>query len=282
MQELIERGRVFIAQPPLYRIKKGKTEKYIKDDKEFTREIMRRATENLVLEVRSNGQGPKATIDGGELRAFLMALDEFEQMFQKVERKLRDPRVVEVLSNIALRVDYKADFQEKANVEQLQAELKKAGVNAQMRPDEEHSAWEVFFHDSTNAERVVGIEFSTLPEYKRLRSLARQTARYNEPPFAVLKNDKREPHNNWRALLSYVKEEGKKDASVTRYKGLGEMNAEQLAETTMNPEKRTLLKVNLEDLVETDMIFTTLMGEDVESRRKFIEENALDVKNLDV
>jgi DNA gyrase subunit B len=282
MQELIARGRVFIAQPPLYRIKKGKSEKYIKDDKEFTREIMRRATENLVLEVRSNGQGPKTAIDGGELRAFLMALDELEQMFQKVERKLRDPRAVEVLSNIELHIDYKHEFQEKANVEQLLEALRKAGVNAQMRADEEHSAWEVFFHDSTNAERVIGVEFSTLPEYKRLRSLARQTARHNEPPFAVLKNDKRESHNNWRALLSYVKEEGKKDASVTRYKGLGEMNAEQLAETTMNPEKRTLLKVNLEDLVETDMIFTTLMGEDVESRRKFIEENALDVKNLDV
>jgi DNA gyrase subunit B len=282
MQELIARGRVFIAQPPLYRIKKGKSEKYIKDDKEFTREIMRRATENLVLEVHSNGGGPKAIVDGGDLRSFLMSLDEFEQMFQKVERKLRDPRAVEVLSDIGLRVDYKADFQEKPNVEQLQAALKNAGVEAYIRADEEHSAWEVYFHDSTNAERAVGIEFSTLPEYKRLRSLARQVSRFNDPPFVVVKNERRERHTNWRDLLAYVKEEGKKDASVTRYKGLGEMNAEQLAETTMNPEKRTLLKVNLEDLVETDMIFTTLMGEDVESRRKFIEENALDVKNLDV
>jgi DNA gyrase subunit B len=160
--------------------------------------------------------------------------------------------------------------------------LQKVGVDAEIRADEEHSAWEVFFHDSTHAERAVGIEFSTMPEYKRLRSLARQISRNNEPPFVVVKNEKRESHNNWRALLAHVKEEGKKDASVQRYKGLGEMNAEQLADTTMNPEKRTLLKVDLEDLVETDIIFTTLMGEDVESRRKFIEENALDVKNLDV
>src|SRR5206468_533707 len=90
MNELIQRGNVFIAQPPLYRIKKGKSEKYIKDEKEYTREIMRRATENLSLEIHSNGNGAKATIDGGELRAFLLNLDEFEQMFHKVQRKLRD------------------------------------------------------------------------------------------------------------------------------------------------------------------------------------------------
>ena len=98
----------------------------------------------------------------------------------------------------------------------------------------------------------------------------------------VVKDDRREPQTNWSDLLEYVKTEGKKDASVQRYKGLGEMNAEQLAETTMNPEKRTLLQVRLEDAVESEEIFSTLMGEDVESRRKFIEDNALDVKNLDV
>src|ERR1041384_5660492 len=90
MNELIQRGNVFIAQPPLYLIKKGKSEKYIKDEKEYTREIMRRATENLSLEIHSNGAGPKATLEGGELRAFLMSLDEYEQMFQKVERRMRD------------------------------------------------------------------------------------------------------------------------------------------------------------------------------------------------
>jgi len=98
----------------------------------------------------------------------------------------------------------------------------------------------------------------------------------------VVKNERRETQQNWVELLNYVKNEGKKDASVQRYKGLGEMNAEQLAETTMNPQKRTLLQVRLEDAVECEEIFSTLMGEDVEARRKFIEENALDVKNLDV
>jgi DNA gyrase subunit B len=270
MQELILRGNVFIAQPPLYRIKKGKSEKYIKDEKEFTREIMRRATENLTLEIGKNGKGPKATIEAGELRNFLMSLDEYDQISSKVERKLRDTRVVDVLSMPSLHIDTRADFAERANLEQVMIELKTVQVKPELKQDEEHSTW------------VIGIELAARPEYKRLRTLAKQIGRYNEPPFTVVRSESRETRGNWRDLLSYVKNEGKKDSSVQRYKGLGEMNAEQLAETTMNPEKRTLLKVRLEDAVESEEIFSTLMGEDVESRRKFIEENALEARNLDV
>src|SRR5271157_4199722 len=108
MQELIMRGKVFVAQPPLYRIKRGKSEKYIKDDKEFTREILRRATENLVV---VNGAGRR--LEGAELRSFLMSLDEYQQMFRRVERKMRDARVVEVLANVEFKLDTKADFHEK-------------------------------------------------------------------------------------------------------------------------------------------------------------------------
>jgi DNA gyrase subunit B len=282
MTELILRGHVFIAQPPLYRIKKGKSEKYIKDEKEFTREIMRRATENLALEIHSNGNGPKAVLEGVELRTFLLNLDEYEQMFHKVERRLRDARVVEALSNIELKVDHKAEFQDEANLIPVLEALRKLGVNPEMRHDEEHSSYAVVFHDSTNAERPIGLALAAQPEFRRFRALARAIARFNEPPFVVVKSERRESQPNWLDLLNYVKNEGKKDASVQRYKGLGEMNAEQLAETTMNPAKRTLLQVRLEDAVECEEIFSTLMGEDVEARRKFIEENALDVKNLDV
>jgi DNA gyrase subunit B len=284
MNELILRERVYIAQPPLYRIKKGKSEKYIKDEKEFTKEIMRRATENLRVEVHATGNGSaaKAELEGTELRTFLLALDEYEQMFHKVARRLRDDRVVELLGNVELRVDHKAEFQDEANLKPVFEALKALGLRPEMRFDEEHSAYTVVFHDSTNAERSIGLQLAAQPEYRRFRALARQTARHNEPPFVVVKNERREAQPNWVELLNYVKNEGKKDASVQRYKGLGEMNAEQLAETTMNPEKRTLLQVRLEDLVESEEIFSTLMGEDVENRRKFIEENALDVKNLDV
>jgi DNA gyrase subunit B len=268
MQELILRGHVYIAQPPLYRIKKGKSEKYIKDEKEFTREIMRRATENLKLEIGSNGDGAKATIEGGELRAFLMALDEYEQIFHKVERRLRDPRVVALISSPELRIDTKADFADKANLQKLHEALAAAQIKPELKADEEHSAWMVTYQDATNAERRINTELAAQPEYKRLRALAKQTARFNIAPFVVIKNDRRESQPDWRELLSHVKSEGKRDSSVQRYKGLG--------------EKRTLLQVRLEDAVESEEIFSTLMGEDVESRRKFIEENALDVKNLDV
>jgi len=286
MKELIDRQHVYIAQPPLYRIKRGKSEKYIKNEAEFTREIMRRATESLVLEYGAvngaNGNSAKPRLEGGELRAFLMSLDDFQQMSQKLERRVRDSRVVEVLSNAELKIDAKADFGERANLERLAEELRTAGIPAQVLADEEHSAFYAMFHDSTNAERRIGVELSQQPEYRKYRVLAKQISKFNKPPFTVLRNENRDVQNNWRDLLEHVKIEGKRDASVQRYKGLGEMNAEQLADTTMNPEKRTLLVVRLEDVVATDLIFTTLMGEDVESRRKFIEENALDVKNLDV
>jgi DNA gyrase/topoisomerase IV subunit B len=119
-------------------------------------------------------------------------------------------------------------------------------------------------------------------EYRRLRNISKQIARFNRPPFVVVKDNSRETQADWRALLEYIKTEGMRDASVQRYKGLGEMNAGQLWETTMNAETRTLLQIRSEDAVEANDIFTTLMGEDVENRRKFIEENALDVRNLDL
>jgi DNA gyrase subunit B len=277
MQELIKRGHIFVAQPPLYRIKKGKSEKYIKDDKEFTREILRRATENLKVE-----NADKAVLEGTELRNFLMTLDEFQLTWRRMERRLREPRVVEILARPELAIDTKHDFHEQANLKAVHEALKALKIQSELKHEEEHSAWMVTFKDPTNAERAIDIELATQPEYRRLRTLAKQAAKLNRPPFVAIKDNQREILATWRDLLSHVKTEGTREVSVQRYKGLGEMNAEQLWETTMNIETRTLLKVSLEDLVLTDEIFTTLMGEDVESRRKFIEENALDVRNLDV
>jgi DNA gyrase subunit B len=279
MQELITRGHVYVAQPPLYRIKKGKYEKYIKDDREFTSEILRRAIENVVVEY-----GDKETIrlEKGELRSFLLRLDECQTAFRQVERKLRDPRVVEVLINPLYSIDSKADFIEKANLDPVFDALKALNLNPEIRSDEEHSAWQIVYRDPTQAERVIGYELAQQPEYRKFRSLAKEIGRHNHPPFTVIKDGSRDVITHWRDLLSHVKSEGMRDAQIQRYKGLGEMNAEQLWETTMNPEKRTLLQVRLEDMVECEEIFSTLMGENVESRRKFIEDNALDVRNLDV
>jgi DNA gyrase subunit B len=282
MQQLITRGKVFVAQPPLYRIKKGKSEKYIKDDKEFTREILRRATENLTVELGSkDGNGP-TVVEGAELRNFLMSLDELAQISRKLERRVRDPRVVEILSDVSVPVDVKTDLQVEANVRALAERLKAAKLEVVVEREEEHSAWMVGYQDHTHATRYINTEFLMMPDFRRVRALAKQVARLNVPPFTTVKDGRREVLASWRDLLDTVKSEGTREVNVQRYKGLGEMNAEQLWSTTMNAESRTLLRVDLKDFAETEPIFSTLMGEDVESRRKFIEENALDVRNLDV
>ncbi|MGA8595459.1 MAG: DNA topoisomerase (ATP-hydrolyzing) subunit B [Bryobacteraceae bacterium] len=281
MQQLITRGNVFVAQPPLYRIKKGKSEKYIKDDKEFTREILRRATENLSVEI---GADPATAqkLEGADLRQFLMSLDELQQVCRRLERRVRDPRIVDVLLETNLPAETKADFQEETKVKTLLDRLLAVKLEAKVEREEEHSAWMVGYKDPTNATRYINTEFLSLPEFRRLRALVKQVAKYNMPPFVVVKDARRESIDNWREMLAYVKNEGSRDVSIQRYKGLGEMNAEQLWDTTMNAETRTLLQVDLKDFAETEPIFSTLMGEDVEARRKFIEENALDVRNLDV
>lgn len=277
MQQLITRGKVFVAQPPLYRIKKGKSEKYIKDDKEFTREILRRATENLSVEAAGG-----VKLEGAELRAFLMSLDELSQISRRLERRVRDPRVVDVLTEIALPIDTKADLQNEQSVKAVADRLREVKLEVTVEREEEHSAWMIGYRDPTNAVRFINTEFLALPEFRKTRAQVKQVSRFNTPPFTIIKDGHRQVLPNWRELLATVKNEGTREVNVQRYKGLGEMNAEQLWATTMNAESRTLLQVDLNDFAESEPIFSTLMGEDVESRRKFIEENALDVRNLDV
>ena len=280
MTELVARGNIYIAQPPLYRIKKGKSEKYIKDDKEYVREILRRATENVVVEF---GEGDtKGKLEGGELRQFLMALDEFQQLFSRLERKLSDIRIVELIADPDRAIDTKADFGDEEKINATKVALEELNLNVHTEYDEEHSTWNIVYHDEAHGNRTIGWELATQPEFRRLRVLAKQTQKFNHPPFVVAKEPRRERIEGWRELIGYLKNEGTRDCTIQRYKGLGEMNPDQLWETTMNAETRSLLEVRLEDAVEADLIFSTLMGEDVEARRKFIETYALDVRNLDV
>ena len=281
MQALIDRGHVFVAQPPLYLLKKGKSEKYIKNEKELTREILRRATDNIAVKYGQNGTS--GSVEGTEMRNFLGKLDEFRQYIRDVDRQLRDTRVTEALCDPALKIDTKADFSERENLVPVTAALKELKIAAELVPDELHSAYKVIYPDQTQAIRTVGVELAARSEYRRMRATAKDLAKYNKPPFQVVRESvPGEPQPGWRDLLELIKAEGMKGVDLQRYKGLGEMNADQLWATTMNADVRTLLRVELKDLVESDTIFSTLMGEDVENRRKFIEENALDVRNLDV
>lgn len=279
MQDLIKKGHIYVAQPPLYRIKKGKSEKYIKNDQEFLREILRRATDNVHVLLGEKGE---EKLEGGELRQYLMALDEFQQIFSRMERRYVNSKLVDILANTAFVIDQKADFAEHAKLDPVVTALQGIGMKARLEADEEHSAWKILYHDEGHGERALTVELTTQPEFRRLRHLARQVDKYNRPPFVVVKDPRRETLVNWRELIAFLKGEGMRDCSIQRYKGLGEMNPDQLWDTTMNADTRTLLEVKLEDAVECEQIFTTLMGEDVESRRRFIEQNALDVRNLDV
>ncbi len=278
MKPLIERSNVYIAQPPLYRIKRGKSERYIKDEKEFTREIIRWATEDVRVEYGSKG----LTMEGTELRKFLQQVDDYAAMVHKLERRLRNMKVIQVLADTAMPLDSKEDFQNKAVLQDLADRLKNLNLRSKLVQDEMHSAWLVTFQEGTDAERKIDTELIAQPEYRRMRAIARQIAEHNQPPFKVFAKEAEETIENSVALLKHVKSVGTAGASIQRYKGLGEMNAEQLWETTMDPGTRRLLQVRIDDAVATEEIFTTLMGEDVASRRQFIGDNALDVRNLDI
>ena len=275
MQELIKRGHIFIAQPPLYKIKKGRSEKYIKDEKEFTRELMRHATEGRSV---SNKSGE--SIEGRTLTKFLGDLADYFLLCDKLEKRLRNRAVVELLARVDL--EKKADFGTPDKLREIEKQLKALGLKPRIEFDEEHSLHELVFANGSGTERQINWNLISLPESRRIRALAKSMLGFDQPPFVVQTDGKSQNYPTTAELMEYILNEGKKDVSVQRYKGLGEMRAEQLWETTMNAETRTLLQVRLEDLLVSEEIFSTLMGENVEVRRKFIEDNALDVKNLDV
>ncbi len=281
MKELIEREHIFIAQPPLYRIKRGKMDRYIRDEREFAGEIMKRATEDHVVKAKGG-----ISLEGGELTKFLLNVQEYDAVSQKLSRKLREAALVEVLAKSDL--EKKMDFEDKKKLAKLEAAIEKAKLEFETKIewDEEHSLYELVLSsgkkDDRRAERKISWALASTAEYKRLRSLYQQIAKYDEPPFIVTRNGDKVTKENALDVLAYVLEDAKKEFTITRFKGLGEMNPEQLWATTMNADSRTLLKVKLQDAVAADEIFTTLMGENVEERRKFIEENALDVVNLDI
>jgi len=275
MKELIDREHIYIAQPPLYRVKRGKSERYIRDEREFARELMKRATEDHVVKAKEG-----VTLEGAGLTTFLLNVQEYEAVAAKLGRRLKDSGLVEVLAECGL--DKKAEFEEKKSVEKLLKDIEKAKLKIEGKVvfDEEHSLYEIRFGAPDN--QKINWALAATPEYKRLRALAKQIDEFNKPPFTIARNGDKTSKENAREVLAYVMEDAKKDFTITRFKGLGEMNPEQLWETTMNAETRTLLKVKLEDAVAAEDIFSTLMGENVEARRKFIEENALEVVNLDI
>ncbi len=320
MTELIKRDNVYIAQPPLYKIKKGRFEQYIKDDREFVKVMVNRASEGMVVR---HGEAA-SRIEGADLTRFMGTLNEYLGFVEKVDKRIRNEKLTELLARAELT--HRSDFTSKTEsavpgkLAALHDQLAEHADEFQFKlsepvEDDEHHTWSICFTDAQGATRSIDWTLVSSPEFRQMMAKYTLIKEFLEPPFLIEFANKatsvensteeegeesepqaeskparrasripREPveKQTARDLFAYIVEQGKKDYQVQRYKGLGEMTSSQLWETTMDPERRTLLQVKLEDIAETEAIFTTLMGEDVEARRKFIEDNALDVKNLDI
>ena len=348
MLDLIKRGNVYIAQPPLYRIKKGKFEQYIKDDKEYVQVMIKRASDGMLITYGDAG----AKLEGKDLTKYMSQLSDYLGYFDKVAKRFRNDDVAtafaEIFANEGKEPARRADFESPDKLKAMRSRLKDLEKASQFKAvsdvekDEEHNLYSLSYTDAQGATRHIDFALANAPESRQLlhqQAIMGSTltgpflidyADKNAKPVAgaaaaaadatpsqaeldeadeieqeegvndviaaapgtkdEVKGAKRagraaqDPAEKRtpREVFEYVIEQGRKEYQVQRYKGLGEMTAPQLWETTMDPARRTLLQVRLEDIVETEKIFTTLMGEDVEARRKFIEENALDVKNLDI
>jgi DNA gyrase subunit B len=314
MVELIRRGNVYIAQPPLYRIKKGKFEQYIKDDREFVKVMIKRAADGMGLRYGTEGK----KLEGGALTRFMGQLNDYLGVFEKANKHMRNTAVTELLPRFELmkRTDFECEGKVPSKLAKLHAELVKMAKACEFKAvaapqyEEEHRTWSVSFTDSQGAVRRVDWTLASSPEYRQMMAKYGLIREELVGPYVIEYGKGSEPEEveaeavatdagakpkkakkaipdpvtkqSAREVFEHVIEQGRREYDVQRYKGLGEMTSTQLWETTMDPDRRTLLSVKLDDLVVTEQIFSTLMGEDVAERRKFIEDNALDVKNLDI
>ena len=288
MAELVEKGYVYIAQPPLFKVKRGKKEEYIKDEGSMIRYLMRMATADMTV----NSVGAKEVIEGKDLARSLEEMVDFKHYCERAARRLGgDSHLLDTLLEAfggkkgVLRKEgttLRKIFQDGDLMGRVETVLAGAGYKTELSPDEEHGLWEIETSTNSGVNLSVDWNFASFVEFQKAVELYMSLEDKLAAPFITGENGTKEEIPTRDALLEKVLAAAKKDLSIQRYKGLGEMNPEQLWETTMNPEKRTLLQVRIDDAVETDEIFTVLMGDAVEPRRKFIEDNALDVRNLDV
>jgi len=288
MPALVEGGHVFIAQPPLFKVKRGKKEEYIKDEGSMIRYLMRQATGDMTVKAAGAGQA----IEGRELARSLEKMVDFKRYCERATRRVAgDSRLLGILLESlsgrkgVLRKEgltLRKVFQDADLMQKLVGALEKAGYETELTSDEEHGLWEIETVAASGVNLVIDWNFASFVEFQKAVELFKTLEDDLAAPFISGANGTSEEVPTREALLEKVLTAAKKDLTIQRYKGLGEMNPEQLWETTMNPDKRTLLEVRIDDMVETDQIFTVLMGDAVEPRRKFIEDNALDVRNLDV
>jgi DNA gyrase subunit B len=287
MPQIIERGYLYIAQPPLYKIKRGKAERYIKDDSKMEDFLLDLATEDI--ELFSPEQN--AWLKGERLTGPLKKLVQFEKNLEKFRKKRQDPVIFRALLldkefNKGILKDDARLRDVAASIEQyITAYHSDTLMGWAIEKDEEHDASSLRFETTWNgihSSILFDENFITTPEFRELQSLSPAILGLGTPPYRVKDKGEEKSFTDTRKLVQHVLDLAKKGLSIQRYKGLGEMNPEQLWETTMTPERRSLLQVTIEDSVKADEIFNILMGDSVEPRRAFIQRHALEVRNLDI
>ncbi len=287
MRELIEKGYLYIAQPPLYKVVDKKKELYIQNEEQMKNYVLENGVEKVRLTM---GDGSSFPASGNKLLALIKKVMRIEDLLDRFERERRDRRLIRVIAGDPTLLD--ETFQNEHELLKVAGRTVVALGNetiADYRIDEDpdHGGYKIIFEIRQNGKTIpncIDRETFRTPQFGEIRNLLVQVAILGEPPYNDQTEDTSTPIilSSAKALVDHIVALGKKGLTIQRYKGLGEMNPEQLWETTMNPEKRTLLQVAVDDAVEADEIFTTLMGDQVEPRRDFIYQNALHVSNLDI
>jgi DNA gyrase subunit B len=291
MAPLVDRGYIYIAQPPLFKVKKGRAERFVKDERELQSYLLDLALD--AVEVRAEGRDAPLAPDA--LRRLLELAADYRKILASLARRRLDERVVDAAiwagapreedlhDESRLRDEVAAAIE--TQIETLHPEALPIGWNIEADP--EHGGFRldavtrrsgVVFHTCLDS------DFVRSPDFTRLATLSSGISAVSPGPYRLSGSGEEESEEipDPTELLDRILKRGEKGLSIQRYKGLGEMNPDQLFETTMDPARRTLLQVRADDVPEADAVFTALMGDDVEPRREFIERNALDVQNLDV
>jgi DNA gyrase subunit B len=275
MPQVIEKGFLFIAQPPLFKVKKGRTERYIQNETEMQNMLFELASDDLEIPLR--GQAVK----GKALIPHLKRLYRFERLRDWFERRRRDPELLMFILSLGINKEMLRDKPEFGEILRKIKEKDQSITLGEIQLDEEHQTYgiEVRRH---NYKLNLDINFLTSPEFRELENFYSIIRDLGNPPYRIQTKEGPKEVASSTDLLDIVYITAKKGLTIQRYKGLGEMNPTQLWETTMDPEKRTLLQVNVQDSVQSDEIFTILMGDQVDPRREFIITHALEARNIDI
>jgi DNA gyrase subunit B len=288
-RELIERGHLYIAQPPLYRVKKGRAERYLTTEGDLEDYLLELAAEDVQL---SSAEAPERVLSGSALIRWLKAAVRFEKVLDVIERRKRDRHIV---TAFVRQAGFGPEaLGDRAAAEALVAEARRylqaaaphlEPVHAALEEDAEHARLRIVATARSNGASIrttLDLPFCVSAECEELRRLAETLRTAGASPYVIVEGEKRVDVQTVKAAAEHVLSQARRGLEIQRYKGLGEMNPSQLLETTMDPKNRTLLQVKIEDAYAADEIFSTLMGDEVDPRRKFIEENALNVRNLDI